>query len=247
MSSDAHSGSEAIYRVCMLLIMFAWSPGVFAQGFLEDRASLYETIGSSDVYRGISRNERSVAIQVGAKIQFDHISFGASVHDAQFSSSQGKRSDETEVNYYLAYSQAVNEQLGWQLQFSTYTFPGSSNAFFEYDYNELSLTLELPAGLTWSFGASDTSLSFAEGITYSEMTWRRSLPEGFELSAGLGGVRSLSGERNGYAYWDIGVSRLVKSVAVDIRYHYSPYDENWFGRSPANGSWVLSLTKGWSY
>jgi len=231
----------------MLLIVLGWSSGIFAQSFPENNTTLYATIGSTDIYRGLLRNDRSVAIQAGANVQFDHLSVGVSVHDSQYTSPRGRKIDETEVDYYLAYSQTVSEQLRWQLQFKAYTFPGSSNRFIEYDYNELALSLELPAGLSWSLGASETNFSFARGIAYSELAWRRALPEGFEFSAGLGGVQSLSGERNGYAYWDIGVSRLIKTVAVDVRYHYSPYDENWFGRFPASGSWGLSLTKGWSY
>lgn len=232
---------------CVLLVSIATATGAHAQGFLQDRVTLYATLGTADIYRGLQRADRDFAIQAGANIQLGRFSIGASIHDAQFSIPQDRTIDETELDFYLTYSREINDRISWQLQFKTYTFPGSSDAFFEYDYNEVALNFELPAGLSWSIGASDTSVSFANGIAHSELIWRRALSSGIEFSAGLGAVRELSSERDSYTYWDVGLSRLVHSVAVDLRYHYSPYESIWLGRSPAKGTWALNLTKGWSF
>ncbi len=247
MSSNTLSGKEPITWVFVCLMVMALVPRVSAQGFFENRSSFLITAGNTDVYRGLLRNERDATVYASAKAQFGGLSVGAGIHDAQFSGFQGSVVDETELTYYVSWSQHVNTNFAWQLKLQQYRFPGSSNVFFEYDYNELSLNLEFPAGLNLLMGSSDSNLSFAQGIAYSELAWRRAIPAGIEFSAGLGGVRTLSGERRGYAYWDIGVSRLFKSVAVDVRYHYSPFDENWLGRKPANGLWAVSLTKKWSH
>lgn len=237
-------------RIAAVLACLAWGEFAYAQHpdgtRWVDRTNGYLSVGTADIYRGLARHDRAIAFQGEIRYQVsDPFFVGVHLGQASYRAGQNGMSNDIEFDYYVGWTHQASEHAALQLRITRYTYPGSNDRFVEYDYNEVRFGLEWQDHWSLAMALSDTGLDFTGGDIYAQILWRTMVPFGLEVSAALGGGRSLSEREERYAYWDVGVSRGIGPVMTDVRYHYSPQTSRFEGRKPANGVWAISLTMGW--
>ena len=205
----------------------------------------FVSVGTADVFRGLQRHRDGLAVQAALRWAItDRVFVGAHVAPAEFIKPDGRVSDDVELDYYIGLWHELGDDAALQLRLTRYTYPGSDDVV-EYDYDEFSLGVEIGARWLASLSVERYALPFADYAGAAEIQWRTALGRKLEASAALGGARYFDSTAGGYGYWDVGISRPVGPVTADLRYHYSPRRDPWFGRKPAGGTWALSLTAGW--
>src|SRR5690554_4698494 len=167
------------------------------------------------IFRGISQSDEQPAIQGG----FDY------VHDSGlFVGTWGSTVDfddddqaSMELDYYAGYGGEVGD-LGYELSYTYYDYPGASRA--NYDYQELGAKLTyqwLSAGLIFSddfFGESGTYYyPWAEVIV--------ELPQEIKVGAYAGYNMIDDNDRFGtddYSDWNVSISKTYLELDWDLRY-----------------------------
>ncbi len=180
----------------------------------------YATLTSDYVFRGVSYSDENPAVQIGADVGFESgFYFGAWASTIDISNGPGRQRD-LELDYYLGYTRSISEE--WTLGGSViaYTFPGTSG-IVDYDYVEYMLSANFNDSLWVELTYSPDLFSSGRATRGAALTGTRALAAKLDISGSVGyyDVSDLTG--SGYTYWDLGITRTVGRVAIDLRYHDS--------------------------
>ena len=178
----------------------------------------YLTVTTDYVYRGVSNSDGDLAAQLGGDIAFDsgfYAGLWASTIDID--SGPGRQRD-LEINYYLGYGLELNNDWILNASFLAYTYPGAEGTV-DYDFEEFGLSLNYRDWLWMEYSWSPDLYHSDESAWNFSLLAEWSLPNHFSLSAGAGhyDVSDLTG--SDYEYWQIGISRPIGRVDIDLRYH----------------------------
>jgi uncharacterized protein (TIGR02001 family) len=156
-----------------------------------------------------------------------------------------------EVDYYAGYEWLDRRMQPWTFTLVHYSYPGSDKPFSDYRYNELSLSATPVAGLSVTMGISDNLYNRDRYSRFYELTYEKAVSRHTVFNTGLGynDIDDLY-YRNGayyknYFYWNIGVSRLIGRVTVDLSYidtQNTATDK--FGTQTAGSRWLFSVAAG---
>lgn len=231
--------------VCARVLLFVCLPSVAAQSPAEHALHGFISLGTSDIYRGLQRNQKDLSLQAELRWTISEAFFaGAHASQAEFVRPNAEVSGYTELDYHVGWRRSLGDNSALQLRLGRHTYPDASDAI-EYDYDQFAVGIELASSVAVSITLQNYSLPIADDGGAMEISWRSAIGKNLEASAALGGARYFGSPRPGYGYWDVGVSTPLGPITADLRYHYSPRSTRWFGREPAHGMWVLSLTAGW--
>lgn len=198
----------------------------------------YATLSTAYWKRGFSQNNHASA-QLG--IDFEHHTgfyvgaWAANVDFAQEYSQEKPR--RTEADVYAGYSKR-HEQWSWNVGLGHYLYPGTA---VDYDYNEVNATFGFRDRLFYSVAYSDSYYGIWRSSLNQEVSFTYPLRGNLEIGAGLGKFR-VSNRVLDVTYWNVGVSKLVRRVAFDLRYYDS--DRRWVGfwGDPNANHFVLSVS-----
>jgi uncharacterized protein (TIGR02001 family) len=198
----------------------------------------YVTLANGYWSRGLSQND---GLSVQAGIDYQHQSgwfagaWAANVDYAVEGSRQQPR--EIEVDVYGGYH-ARGAEWSWTVTLGRYLYP---DTWIRYDYTELSGTVGFRDRVFYTASYSDDFYAFDRAALNQELSLALPLRGDVEIGAALGRF-DLAGSNIDYTHWNVGVSKLVRRVVVDLRYHDSGYDgAGWLGDPNAN-HYVLSVS-----
>ncbi len=221
----------------LLAAFLAVAPAGHAQE-VAPRLSGYLTLASGYWKHGLSQND-GAALQLGVDYQHQSGFFvGASAVNVEFAREYSvAQPRDVEANVYAGFSRR-HPTWSWNAGLGRYSYPGAAR---DYAYNDVSAT----------FGFRDR-VFYTAAYSNDYYGWRRSsldqtlstvfpLRGDFELGAAVGKFRVEYAGPN-ITHWNVGVSKLVRQFAVDLRYYDGDYAwQSYYGDPDAN-HYVLSLS-----
>lgn len=202
--------------------------------------SAYVTAATDYLNRGMSQTDGNPALNLG--IDYQHASgfiagvWGANVEYATERRRTKPRS--TEVDVYVGVGRDYREW-SWTVALARYLYPDIS---VDYDYSELSASFGWKRKVLYTASYTDSLLGRGMSALHQELTG--SVPLVWDMALGMGvGHFSSSDLRDGdYSHWNIGVSKILSKVSVDVRFYDTDYRRNSHIGKPADRHWVLSVS-----
>jgi len=202
----------ARYLVCTVLLGAAISPARSAE------LSGYLVLTTDYVWRGVTQSDGDPAVQLGGDVAFGsgiYAGFWGSTIDIN---NGGDRQRDTELTYYLGYSHDIATRWSLGASVVVYTYPGQTGVV-DYNYEEVMLTTNFDDRL-WLEYAYSPDL-YNTGFDSHNVEIFTEWPAGKHLVVGAGAgyydVSNFVGD--GYAYWELGVTRPIGRLDIDLRYH----------------------------
>ncbi len=198
----------------------------------------YATLSTANWKHGFAQNEGASA-QLG--IDFEHHTgfytgaWAANVDFAQEYSQAEPRHIEADI--YAGYHKR-HEQWSWNVGVGHYLYPGTA---VNYDYNELSATFGFRDRVFYTAAYSDAYYGLWRASLNQEVSFTYPLRGNLEIGGGVGKFR-IKGNVLDLTYWNVGVSKLVRRVALDLRYYDSSYRWLSYWGDPNANHFVLSVS-----
>lgn len=200
----------------------------------------YFTLATGYWRRGLSQNDDGVVVQAG--VDYQHASglfAGANFADVDYAiDASAYEPRELEVDAYAGYHRR-NNAWSWTMTLGRYFYPGADG---RYDYSELAASVGYRDRVFFSTSYTDDLYSLQRSAWNSEVSMTFPLPAGFEVSAALGRFDLDLASTSAYTHWNAGVSRVVRRVAMDLRYYRNSYGAATALGDPDGDQYVLSVS-----
>ena len=198
----------------------------------------YLTLGNGYWSRGLSQND-GFSVQLG--VDYQHPSgffaggWAANVDYAiEYSHEQPR---DLVVDAYAGYH-ARREDWSWTVVLGRYLYPGTA---IPYDYDELGATVGFHDRVFYTASYSPRFYAQGHPALNQELSVALPLRGDLELGATLGRF-ALAESDIDYTHWNVGMSKVVRRVVVDLRYYRSGYDWiSWLG-DPNADQYVISVS-----
>ena len=179
--------------------------------------TVYAALTTDYVYRGISYSDEHAAAQLAIDVSGDAGFFGG-VWASTTDLTSGTRNRSLEVDYYIGYVRYFDNDWSTSLSVNRYTYPGGDGNV-DYDYNELAAVFGFDDRLWFELDYTDSLFGHDEAAYNVEVSASWPLPSllTFSTSVGYYDVSETAG--NGYSHWQVGISRPLAWLSVDLRYH----------------------------
>jgi uncharacterized protein (TIGR02001 family) len=198
----------------------------------------YATLATAYWKRGFSQNNGTSA-QLG--IDFEHhTGFYVGAWAANIDFEREYSADEPrrfEADIYAGYHKR-HEQWSWNVGLGHYLYPGTA---INYDYNELSATFGFRDRLFYTAAYSDSYYGGPRSSLNQEVSLAYPLRGNVEIGGAVGKFR-IDGGVLDVTYWNVGVSKLVRRLAIDLRYYDSNYQWLSYWGDPNRNHFVLSVS-----
>ena len=198
----------------------------------------YVTLATAYWKRGFAQN---VGASAQAGIDFEHRTgfyAGGWVANVDFAREYNwDRPRHLETDIYAGYHKR-QEQWSWNVGLGHYLYPGTA---INYDYNELSATFGFRDRLFYTAAYSDSYYGGARSSLNHEVSLVYPLRGNLEIGGAVGKFR-INGGVLDVTYWNIGVSKLVRRAAIDLRYYDSNYQWLSYWGDPNTNHFVLSVS-----
>jgi uncharacterized protein (TIGR02001 family) len=198
----------------------------------------YVTLASAYWKRGLAQNDGASA-RLG--VDFDHhtgfyVGAWAENVDFAYEYSQEQPRD-LEADIYAGYRRR-HEQWSWNVGLGQYLYPGTA---IDYDYRELSATVGFRDRVFYSASYSDSYYAGPHASLNQQVSIAFPLRGDFEVGAALGRFE-IAGNVLDVTHWNVGVSKLVRRLAFDLRYYDGDYPRVSYLGDPDANHLVLSIT-----
>ena len=204
---------QKVHRVTLcLLALGTLFDCAHAQDF-----TIYGALTSDYVYRGVSNSDEHAAVQLGLDISTDSGFFGgiwASTTDI----TSGDRNRAREVDYYFGYVRYFGKDWSTSLSINRYSYPGADGSV-NYDYDEVATIIGFKDRFWFEIDYTDTLFGHNEPAYNLEALANWPLPELLTLSTGIGYFDISKFAGKAYSYWQVGISRPLRWMTIDLRYH----------------------------
>jgi len=206
----------------------------------QDSPSLngYVTLANGYWSRGLSQND-GLSVQLGIDYQQQAGWFvGAWAANVKFEVEKDwaePRKIESEI--YGGYHRR-NGNWSWTAMLGRYFYP---NTPISYDWSELSATVGYRDRIYYTAGYTDRYYGIWHTSLSQELSFSQPLRGNFEIGGTLGHVE-VANTPIGYTHWNLGVSKVVRHVVIDLRYYESGYDYIGFLGDPKYPEAVLSVS-----
>lgn len=231
------AGTGHLLRLLLLCAACVAAPLALAQD-AGPNLNGYASLSTAYWKRGFSQNNHASA-QVG--IDFEHHTgfyvgaWAASVDFAREYSAAEPRDIEADI--YFGFNKR-HEQWSWNVGLGHYLYPGTA---VNYDYNEVSATFGFRDRLFYTAAYSDSYYGVWRASLNQEVSFAYPLRGNIEIGGGIGKF-SISNNVLDVTYWNAGVSKLIRRVAVDVRYYSSDYPRVAYWGDPDANHLVLSVS-----
>jgi uncharacterized protein (TIGR02001 family) len=198
----------------------------------------YVTLANGYWSRGLSQNE-GASLRLG--VDYQHPSglfaggWAANVdYDVEYSYSKPR---EIVADLYVGYHGSSTDW-SWTAALGRYLYPETA---IPYDYDEISATVGFRDRVFYTAAYSDAFYGASGSSLSQELSFALPLRGDIELGATLGRF-AISGSQVDYTHWNVGVSKVVRSVVLDLRYYESGYDWLTYRGDPHANQYVLSVS-----
>jgi uncharacterized protein (TIGR02001 family) len=180
----------------------------------------YVTLGSGYWQRGLAQND-GTALSLG--IDFAHPSgffTYARATNVDFDVEYYGQTRDVEASAYVGYHDRRGAW-SWTASLGRYFYPGTGG---RYDYNELEASVGWRNRVFYSAAYIPDYYGAASAARSHEVAVAFPLRADLEIGGSVGyfDAASVAAE---ITYWDVGVSKLLRRVALDVRYYDSNYNE----------------------
>jgi uncharacterized protein (TIGR02001 family) len=225
---------------CVLLAALAGlGAGTAAAQSAASGVNGYVTVATGYWNRGLAQNNDGIALQAGADYQ--HVSgffVGGNVADVDYAVSNSREPREIEVDAYVGYHRR-NTAWSWTLTAGRYLYPDAES---RYEYTELAASIGFRDRVFFSTAYTDDLYSSRRSAWNSEVALTFPLAANFEVSAALGRFDLDLVSDTKFTHWNAGVSKVMRRVAVDLRYYHSTYEVATALGDPDADQFVLSVS-----
>lgn len=178
----------------------------------------YGVLTSDYVHRGVSYSDGHAAAQVGGDIEFDSgVYLGVWGSTVDIDNGPGRHRD-LQLNYYVGYSHDLGTRWSIGANVVAHTFPGTTGEI-DYSYEEFSLSINYRDILWLEYSWSPDLFDTGYEARNFELLFEWPLTAGFVLGAGAGYYDPSELTGSGYGYWQLGVSRPLGIIDVDLSFH----------------------------
>lgn len=225
----------------MLVAVTLPASGVFAQDSAPG-ISAYVTVANDYLQRGLSQLDSGVSWQLG--LDYEHTSgffAGGLAANVGYVVEQTLPEERNYlVDYYAGYTWGRRD---WRFNVALgrYAYPDAS---VDYDYNEITFSTTFRKRFSYAAGYTDRFYSRPYTAWYHELGFAQPLRFDLELSVAVGYFNAEIPAYENYTHWNVGLSRVVRRVAFDLRFFETSADTVSFLGDPAGDAWVLSVSYG---
>jgi uncharacterized protein (TIGR02001 family) len=204
--------------------------------------SAYVTLTTDYRDRGLSQSDGEPALQAGVDYQHGSGFFtGIWGSTVEYEVEAGRRHPrENVIELYAGYNWR-NERWSVTAAAARYVYPDIS---VDYDYDEVAAGLAYRDHLFLTVSYTDALLSLGPSRLDAELTLAVPLPAGVELGGTIGRVDSEAFSGGGYAHWNLGASRALGPLSLDLRFYDNDAPRYGYYGAALPDSWVLSLSYG---
>jgi uncharacterized protein (TIGR02001 family) len=198
----------------------------------------YVTLANGYWNRGLAQND-GLSLQLGIDYQQKRGWFvGGWAANVDYASDQVlAKPREIESEVYGGYHRR-NEDWSWTMMLGRYYYPDTS---ISYDWNELSATVGFRDRVYYTAAYTDQFYGRSYSALNQEISFALPLRGNFEIGGTLGHFELAAADID-YTHWNLGVSKIVRRVVIDLRYYKSGYDyASWLG-DPNGTQYVLSVS-----
>jgi uncharacterized protein (TIGR02001 family) len=198
----------------------------------------YVTLATGYWKRGLAQNQGPSA-QAG--IDFEHRNgfyAGGWVANVDFAREYNwDQPRHLEADIYTGYHKR-QQQWSWNVGLGHYLYPGTA---VNYDYNELSATFGIRDRFFYTAAYTGSYYGLWRSALNQEVSLAFPLRGNVEIGAAVGKFR-VGGDALDVTYWNVGASKLLRRLAIDVRYYDGNYPSvSYFGDPDANHL-VLSVS-----
>ncbi len=198
----------------------------------------YLTLGNGFWSHGLSQND-GASVQLG--VDFQHPSgfvAGAWAANVEFAVEYDHTQPREIVADVYAGFHRRHEDWSWTVLLGRYVYPGTAVA---YDYTDTSATVGFHDRLFYTASYSNDFYAQGRDSLNQELSFALPLPHDVELGVTLGRF-AVSGGDTDFTHWNLGVSKLVRSIVLDLRYYRSGYEWVSYLGDPHANRYVLSFS-----
>jgi uncharacterized protein (TIGR02001 family) len=142
---------------------------------------------------------------------------------------------DVETSAYVGYHER-NERWSWTVSGGRYWYPGTD----DYDYDEWSASVGFRDRVFYTASYSDEFYARGSSALNQELAVAIPLPRDFELGAAVGFFDVGGGPE--ITHWNLGASKLIGPMAIDLRYYDGNYASRGYLGDSAADQYVLSLS-----
>lgn len=146
---------------------------------------------------------------------------------------------ESVVDIYAGYHRRTADW-SWTGTVGRYLYPGTGA---EYDYTEWSATVGYRDRMFYTASYSHDFYGWERSSLNQEISFALPLHGDLELGGALGRF-AVSGTNVDFTHWNLGLSKVVRWIVLDLRYYDSGYAGAGYLGDPAADQYVLSLSYG---
>lgn len=198
----------------------------------------YLTLGNGYWSHGLSQND-GASVQLG--VDYQHQSgfvAGAWAANVEFAVEYDRRRPREIVADVYAGFHRRHEDWSWTVMLGRYLYPDTA---VPYDYTETSATFGFRDRLFYTASYSNDFYAQGRDSLNQELSFALPLPHDVELGGTLGRF-AVSDTDTDFTHWNLGVSKLVRSVVLDLRYYHSGYEWVSYLGDPHANQYVLSVS-----
>jgi len=212
-----------------------------AQGRLPN-LDAYLTIANDYRARGLSQVASGASWQLGA--DYEHASgffVGGLLANVDYAiEARREQPREHVVDVYAGYAWG-RSSWRFNVALGRYVYPDID---VDYDYTEASFGASYMNRFFYSASYADTLFSLPFSAWHQELGVAQPLRWNFEISAAVGRFASDAVAEGGYTHWNVGVSKVLRRVGLDLRFHESSLAGYSHVGNPGAERWVLSVSYG---
>jgi len=198
----------------------------------------YVTLANGYWNRGLSQND-GLSVQLGIDYQQQAGWFvGAWAANVEYQiESNWAQPRKIESEIYGGYHKRTGNW-SWTAMLGRYFYPDTA---LSYDWNEVTGTVGYRDRVYYTVAYTDQYYGIWRSSLTHEVSFALPLRGNFEIGGALGHVE-IEATPVDYSHWNLGVSKVVRHVAIDLRYYESHYDYAGFLGDPKHPPWVLSVS-----
>jgi uncharacterized protein (TIGR02001 family) len=218
-----------------IAVAFAASGAVSAQGSDSDLSG-YVTLSSGYWKHGLSHSD-GPSLQLGVDYQH-HTGFFAYARamNVDYPQNYEGQSRDVEGSAYVGFHDRRG-QWSWTASVGRYFYPGTDG----YDYDEVSASVGFRDRVFYTASYNDEYYVRGNSALNQEISVAFPLPGDFEVGGAIGYFDVSNGGPD-ITHWQLGVSKLVGRLALDLRYYDGNYEwRNYLG-DPSADHVVLSVS-----
>jgi uncharacterized protein (TIGR02001 family) len=219
----------------VIVVALAGSGAARAQDAMADLNG-YITLSSGYWKHGLSHSD-GASLQLGIDYQHYTGFFAyARAMNVGYPQNYDGQSRDVEASAYVGFHDRRGHW-SWTASVGRYFYPDAEG----YDYDEVSASIGFRDRVFYTASYNDEYYVRGDAALNQEIAVAFPLPHDFEVGGALG-LFDVGGGGPNITHWQVGVSKLVGSLALDLRYYDGNYDwRNYLG-DPTADNFVFSVS-----